>query len=401
MKILFVHNFYQITGGEESVLRAEVQLLQDHGHEVRTLTEDNKSIQQMSRLDLAGKTLWNSEFAAKTEAEVRKFRPDVVHFHNTFPLISPASYYAVRDAGVPVVQTLHNYRLLCPNALFFRNGQVCEDCLGKSVPLPGVRHRCYRGSRMASAVVASMITYHRFRETWTQEVDRYIVLTEFARNKFIQGGLPADKLVVKPNFVQRKIEAGRGEGGFAFFAGRLSQEKGLGVMLDAWNLPGRTMPLKIAGAGPEEELVREAAARNPLIEFLGLQKPEEVLSLMQNASCLIFPSVWYEGLPMVIIEAYAAGLPVVASNLGGMSSLIQHGKTGLHFEAGSSHDLARQVDLLASSPDLQREMRAGARQEYEAKYTSEKNLKALVGIYESVVRGFSLVLGLVSGWIAF
>src|SRR3954452_18720116 len=197
MKILVVHNFYQQPGGEDRCLEAEVAMLRAHGDEVIQYTADNDPIDGMNRLKAAARTVWSRPAARELRDLIREHRPAVAHFHNTFPLISPAAYYACRAERVPVVQTLHNFRLLCPNALFFRDGKVCEDCLGKAVPWPGVVHGCYRGSRTATAAVAAMITPHRALGTWREMVDVYIPLTEASRQKFIAGGLPANKLVVK------------------------------------------------------------------------------------------------------------------------------------------------------------------------------------------------------------
>src|SRR5581483_9761958 len=193
----------------------------------------------------AARTVWSRPAYRVLRELLRAHRPAVAHFHNTFPLISPAAYYACRAERVPVVQTLHNFRLLCPNALFFRDGRVCEDCLGKAVPWPGVAHKCYRGSRSASAAVCTMLTVHRALGTWHTAVDRFIALTDASRRKFVAGGLPADKIAVKANFVDPDPGPGTGAGGYGVFVGRLSAEKGVGTLLKAWQQLGRDVPLKI------------------------------------------------------------------------------------------------------------------------------------------------------------
>ncbi len=385
--MLLLHNRYQQAGGEDQVFAAEGELLEAHGHQVVRYVTHNDQVTKMSRPAVAKATVWNGTAYRELRALIRRERPQLAHFHNTFPLISPAAYYAARAEGVPVVQTLHNYRLLCPNALFFRKGRVCEDCLGKAFPWPGIAHACYRGSRASSGMVAAMLTIHGALSTWQGTVDMYIALTEFARQKFVQGGLPAEKITIKPNFVSPTPEAGEGRGKYALFVGRLSQEKGVDTLLAAWdNLKGK-VPLKIVGDGPLAANVAKAAEKFREVEWLGRQPEDRVLALMKDAQTLLFPSVWYEGFPMVIAEAYAVGLPIIASDLGSMSSLIDHGHTGLHFRPGDPKDLAARVEWASTHPAELKQMRKGARAEFEAKYTAEKNYSRLIEIYESVAIG--------------
>jgi glycosyltransferase involved in cell wall biosynthesis len=383
--VLLSHNHYQQPGGEDQVFKAEGALLEAHGHRVVRYTLHNDSIADMSRPELAKATVWNGATYRELRALIGREQPQVAHFHNTFPLISPAAYYAAQAEGVPVVQTLHNYRLVCPNALFFREGRVCEDCSGKVIPWPGVAHACYRGSRSSSAAVAAMLTAHRVLGTWPRTVDTYIGLTEFARQRFIRGNLPAEKIVVKPNFVHPDPGAGRGDGEYVLFVGRLSEEKGVDTLLKAWERPQVGVPLKIVGDGPLASQVAKATERSGEVEWLGRQPQEQVLTLMKEAKALIFPSVWYEGFPMVLAEAYAVGLPVIASDLGSMSSLVVHGRTGLRFPPGDPEELASQVEWISThSADLQR-MRTEARAEFEAKYTAERNYQLLMDIYRTVI----------------
>lgn len=207
MRILQLHNLYKIPGGEDVVVQAEKTLLENYGHEVVLLQADNHNITSFfSQTMTALNTVYSFSAKKRVQAEIAKFQPDIVHVHNFFPLWSPAVYDACQEARVPVLQTLHNYRLFCPGAFFYRDGKVCEDCLGKFFPWPGVVHRCYRGSRVGSAVLATMQAVHRARGTWKERVNLYIALTEFARHKFIEAGLPADKIVVKPNFLLSKNE---------------------------------------------------------------------------------------------------------------------------------------------------------------------------------------------------
>ncbi|HIK18191.1 MAG TPA: glycosyltransferase [Leptolyngbyaceae cyanobacterium M33_DOE_097] len=385
MRILMVHNFYQQPGGEEQISNTEATLLESYGHEVVRYTLDNDEIPGMNPLVLAKKTVWNSDVYQELRSLIRKEKPDIAHFHNTFPLISPAAYYAVKDEGVGVVQTLHNYRLLCPNALFFREGRVCEECLGKPFPLPGIVHSCYRGSRAASTMVAATVSFHSLIGTWTKAVDTFIAYSHFAMNKFIEGGLPAEKFAFKTNFLYPAPDPGEGKGGYALFVGRLSPEKGLGVMLDAWRQLGSKMPLKILGDGPMADLVKEAMQEMPEIEWLGRRPLEEVYEVVGNAAFLIFPSEWYETFGRVAIEAFARGTPVVASKIGAITELVDHQRTGMHFRPSDPTDLATQIEWLLAHPQELGQMRQAARAEFEAKYTAEDNYKRLMEIYQSVL----------------
>lgn len=385
MKVLAIHNYYQQPGGEEQIFNTEATLLQSHGHEVLRYTLSNDQIGQTHPLVLAKRTLWNRVVYQELRSLARQEKPDIAHFHNTFPLISPAAYYALKQEGVPVVQTLHNYRLLCPNALFFRNGRVCEDCLGKSLPLPGIIHGCYRGSRSASAMVAATVSFHSWLDTWNKAVDRFIVYSQFAMNKFIQGGLPAEKLAFKTNFLHPAPPPGRGKGGYALFVGRLSVEKGLGVMLDAWRQLGGRIPLKILGDGPMAGLVTQAMQDMPEIEWLGRRSLEEVYEVLGDAAFLVFPSEWYETFGRVAIEAFAKGTPVLASNIGAIAELVDHKRTGLLFRPGDPTDLATQINWLLAHPQILDQMRQEARTEFEAKYTATENYKQLIEIYQAAI----------------
>jgi glycosyltransferase involved in cell wall biosynthesis len=314
---------------------------------------------------------------------IRKTRPDVAHFENTFPLVSPAAYYACHSEGVPVVQTLRNFRMICPACILYRNGKICEDCLGKRVPWPGVLHGCYRGSRLGSAVVAAMITTHRTLGTWKKQVDAYIALNSFVQAKFVEAGLEADKVHVSPNFLSFEPELGDGEGGYALFASRLTPEKGIRTLLAAWSELGRELPLKILGDGPEAKTVLEAAARHPGIEWLGWRPAEEVLTLIGGAKFVVVPSAWYETFNRTQLEALAKGTPVVASRLGSMQAIVDHGRTGRLFAPNDPADLVRQVRWILDSPDSYARMRLAARQEFEAKYTAKVNHERLIRIYHA------------------
>lgn len=385
MNILLVHNFYQQAGGEDQVFADEALLLRSRGHNVREYTVHNDAVDAMGRLALARKTVWNRDSYSALRKVVREHAAEVVHFHNTFPLISPAGYRAARDEGAAVVQTLHNYRLLCPSATFFRDGRVCEDCLGHQVPWPGVVHKCYRSNRAATAVVATMLATHRMRGTWTRDVDQYIALTEFSRQKFVQGGLPVEKITVKPNFVDPDPGVGAGTGGFLLFVGRLTEEKGVRTLLKAWELLSEPRDLRILGDGPMRLEVERAASENSRIQYLGRQPLGTVYDTIGAAGALVFPSQWYEGLPRTIVESFAKGTPVIASRLGSMAELIDHGRTGWLFEPGDPADLAQWVSrALSDQPRLQ-EARHNARLEFERLYTADQNYRLLVQLYHKAL----------------
>ena len=386
VKVLVVHNRYQQRGGEDVVFEEEADLLEANGHEVIRYVEDNDRVGNISQMALARKTLFNSSTYRELRTLLRRERPGVVHFHNTLPLVSPSGYYAAAAEKVPVIQTLHNYRLICPNGLFFRDGGPCEDCLGKTFPWPGVVHKCYRESRAATGLVATMTSAHKTFGTWTNKVDLYVALTEFARRKFVEGGLPPEKIAVKPNFVSRDPGVGDGAGGYALFVGRLSEEKGIKTLLAAWDMPALCdLPLKILGDGPLADLVRRAAKTNRAVEWLGNVSSEEVSSLMRQAAMLVQPSGAYETFGRVATESFAAGTPVISARLGAVAEIVGHGHTGRHFRPGDAADLARQVRHLTTHPSELARMRRNARSEFEDKYTAGRNYRMLTDIYASAI----------------
>lgn len=395
MRCLLVHNSYQQAGGEDQVFRAEAGLLEAHGHHVVRYTAHNDRVGELGRVALARTTIWNGAAYREVRALLRRAQVELVHVHNTFPLISPAVHYAARAERVPVVQTLHNYRLVCPNALLFRDGRVCVDCVGKHVPVPGVVHACYRGSRAASGVTAAMLATHRALGTWTRAVDVFIALSEFAREQHIKGGLPAERIVVKPNFVDPDPGPREGDehGGYALFVGRLTPEKGVDTLLAAWERVGRTMPLRIVGDGPLAERVRAVAQRVAGVEWCGAQSRERVLAHMRGAGLLVVPSLWYEPFGVVVAEAFGVGLPVLASDLGNLLVMVREGDTGLHFRTGDAADLARVVQWAALHREEMAEMGRRARREFEARYTAERNYDMLMHVYELAIERASRRLG--------
>jgi glycosyltransferase involved in cell wall biosynthesis len=388
VRILLVHNYYQQAGGEDVVFRQDAELLRREGHEVVEYCRSNAEFGEptlVGTIKIAKGTIWSSDSHRKIRTLLRRDKYDLAHVHNTFVRISPSIYWACHEASVPVVQTLHNYRMFCPNGVCFRNGHVCEECKEHSV-LRGIRHACYRDSRAATATVAVMLAVHHWRQTWVQMVDRYIALSEFSRRKFHEAHLPPEKIIVKPNFIYPDPGIGDKPRRYALFVGRLSPEKGLGTLLSAWDRVHRSIPLRIAGDGPlRGELEAQATQRGlSNVSFYGRLESREVMSLMQGARFLVFPSECYENCPTSILEAFACGCPVIASDIGGMQELVDNGRTGLHFRAGRPSDLAEKVEWAWTHSEQTALMEREARGKFERKYTAETSYRTLIEIYRSV-----------------
>lgn len=381
LRILVVHCAYQLYGGEDSVVEAEVALLKANGHDVRVLMRRNADIAELSTWRVARDTVWSPETTRMLEDVTRDWRPDVMHVHNTLLLLSPSIFWAARRQGIPVVQTLHNFRLGCLSATFLRDGQVCEKCLGHA-PLAGVRHGCYRDSKAQSMVLATSVMTHRWLGTYTRHVDRFITLTRFARQKFIDMGLPSDRLRVKPNFVpwcERPSHEDR-QGGL--YVGRLSIEKGIETLLGAWPLLGDCQDqVQVMGTGPKESETRALLGR----QHLGHSPLDEVLARMARAAFLVLPSVCYEGFPRTVVEAFSRGLPVIASRLGSMAELIEDGQTGLLFEAGNPRALAEKIRWACQHPEAMQAMGRRARLVYEQEFTAERNHEHLMQVYAEAI----------------
>ena len=385
MRVLAVHNRYLQPGGEDQVFAAECALLEDRGHEVIRFTRSNEAVADLGDLALLGSTLWNRRAYGELRGLFRRHRTQVVHLHNTLPLVSPSAYYAAAAEGVAVVQTLHNYRLSCPNGLFFRGGRVCEDCVGRRWTWPSVVHRCYRNDHAATAAVTAMLGMHRAFGTWTRRVNVYVALTRFSKQKFVEAGLPADKLVVKPNFVFPDPGPGRGEGGYVLFVGRLSAEKGIGTLLKALRQLNGKVEARIVGDGPLADRVAGAAAEVPGLRWLGPRSQEETSRLMGRAALLVVPSEWYENFPRVVVEALARGTPIAVARLGALAEIVDDGRFGLHFPVADSRELAEQLASTLRDQGRLSAMRSAARAEYESKYTADHNYATLLAIYRRAI----------------
>jgi glycosyltransferase involved in cell wall biosynthesis len=384
-----LHNRYQVRGGEDTVVDMEREMLCGAGVTVDLLEVSNDQITgAAAKIGTAVQVPYSFASRRLAAARMRAFQPDVVHVHNFFPALSPSIYDACRAARVPVVQTLHNYRLVCANALLFRNGKICTECLDRALPLPAIRHNCYRDSKAGSAAVAAMIALHRVRRTWASRVQRFIVLTQFAHDLFTRHAqIPAEKICIKPNAAPDPGR-GSGAGGYALYVGRLSQEKGIESLLAAAvHGQGLGMPLLVAGDGPLLSRVQALCAPGKL-EYAGLQDAAGVRRLMLEARVLLLPSLWYEGLPMVVPEAFGAGLPIVASRIGALETLIEDGANGLLAEPGNPAALAAAVRRVAAGGDFEQDLRGCARATYEAQYQPEANLRLLLQIYRQATESF-------------
>jgi len=381
MRILMLHNRYLVSGGEDGAVTDDMALLQENGHEVQLLEQHNQEVDRMGRVNTAVGTLWSHDSYRLVRETLESGAFDILHVHNFFPLWSPSVYYAAARAGVPVVQTLHNYRLMCVNAMLFRDGHICEKCLRKPFPWPGVMHGCYRESRVGSTVVGSMTGLHRLLNTWSKQVQVYIAVSQFAREKYVAGGLAAEKIVVKPNCVHPSPQPGPGGGGYALYVGRLSAEKGIATMLRAWDSATQDLPLKIVGDGPLTDQVKASAQKNARLEYLGRKGGEQVLQLMREAEFVVFPSELYETMGRTVLEALAVGTPVVTSALGERAAVVVPGETGFHFPAGDVMALRERVEWCSQNLPQVRSLRKAARRMFEQKFTGPQNLALLLSIY--------------------
>ncbi len=378
LHVLVAHESYLQRGGEDRVVESEVALLRGNGHRVTELTRNNAELGDMNALALLQQTFWSRQTTRAFE-QLHAAEPiDVVHVHNTLPLISPSIYWAASRHRVPVVQTLHNFRLLCPQAMFLREGKVCEDCLGK-LPWRGATRGCYRGSIADSAAMAGMLTFHRGIGTWQRRIQRYIALNNFSRAKFIDGGLPADRVMVKPNFVMDLGEPDPELERHGFlYVGRLSPEKGTRTLAEAFASLDKRASIRVAGSGPEQGLL---TAICPLAVQLGELTPLDVRREMLRATALVVPSISYGDITLVAIEAFAAGLPVIASRTGALAEAVEEGVTGLLFNPGDATDLARCVNWTLAHPSEMRRMGLAARQRFTSAYSSTANYQRLMEIY--------------------
>jgi glycosyltransferase involved in cell wall biosynthesis len=391
MKIVLVHNTYQWPGGEDVIVTQERDVLRSAGHQVREYRRSNHEVVNSTlihQIRLAQKVVWSNDTFQEFRALLQRERPDVVHVHNTFVMISPSIYWACAEENVPVVQTLHNFRLFCPASNFLRNGKICEECAEHSL-LRSVAYGCYHGSRFATGAAALMLATHRWAGTWADKIDCYIAVSQFARKKFEQGGLPSEKLVVKPHFVYPDPGPRSCSGDYAVFVGRFTSEKGLPTLLDAWKQVKTSVPLVIVGDGPLREALEAQAAQceGTRIIFRGYLSREETLATIKGAKVLVCASECYEQGPATILEAYACGVPVIAPSLGPIDEIVQDEETGLLFRVGDSAHLAQKIEWALGHEERLQSMGQRARAKYESNHSAEKNYVRLMEIYERVIPG--------------
>ncbi len=387
MRILLIHNFYKQAGGEDTVFHAEAALLESQGHAVEKLSLSNNDVNTLyEKLQAALGVVYNYKSARVVEGAILRFKPDVVHVHNFFPLCSPAVFYVCHKHGVPVVMTLHNYRLICPSAVLHYNGKVQLGNIHKIFPLKAITQGIYRNSSIETASVVLATGIHKLLGTWRNKVDRFIALTPGAAALFSDSSLKLrpEQLSVKPNFTE---DLGVGEDvreDFYIYVGRLTEEKGIETLLEAHRL--QPFKLKIIGDGPLREKVAAYAAGQSTVEYLGFRKREDTMQLLKRAKALIFPSEWLETFGMTIIEAFATGTPVIAAKLGGAAHLVQEHENGLHYTPQQPAELAQCVQELELKPNLRDELGKQARTTYLQHYTSEANYKQLLQIYQDTIQ---------------
>ena len=389
MRILIAHNRYQQPGAEDQVFAAEADLLAEHGHEVFRYELHNNSINSTGKLKVARNTIWNPQSADEVRQLVRHHRIEVAHFHNIFPVMSPSVYPAAHDEGAAVVQTLHNFRLVCPGNTMFRDNHLCSDCLGKSFPWPSVVHACYRGDRQATTVSAAMLAYHRARGTWSKSIDVYVALSEFNRSLFCRAGFAPASLFVKPNFLKSDPGPGVYRRPGALFVGRLIPEKGISTLLAAWQRIGSRLPLTILGDGPlRDEVASAAESSDGAVRWLGWRTRSEVDEALGAASVVISPSVWIEAGPLSVIESFARGTPVIASRLGSLAEFVKPDVSGYLFEPGNPASLVEAIETFLKRPDGGSKMGETARGIFLDTYSAGPAYTNMLALYDYARKHF-------------
>ncbi|NQT06488.1 MAG: glycosyltransferase family 4 protein [Candidatus Omnitrophica bacterium] len=388
MKILLVHNFYEHPGGEDHVFNAEKALLLHYGHKVIEYVDNNKRLTKINVISNFINSLWSKKTIRHLNKILRTEKPDIVHFHNIFFAISPSAYYACKKLKFPVVQTLHNYRLICSASICYRNNRLCEECYAGKMPYRGILHACYRGSRLQTFGITLIVSLHRWLGTWQKKIDLYIALSNFASQLFIENGVARKRIVIKSNFVYPDpgMRDTTNIGKYALFVGRLTDEKGVLTLLKAWDML-HGIPLKIVGDGRLFTDVKKIISENSnkSIELLKWRNREETFKLMKASRFLVFPSEWYECFPLVLIETFACGVPVIASRLGAMKEIITDNYNGILFTPGNTEKLAEKIAWAWKHEDAIKEMGRNARKEFELKYTGEKNYGLLINIYKQAI----------------
>jgi glycosyltransferase involved in cell wall biosynthesis len=396
MKILLAHNFYgsSAPSGENTVYEAEKKLLEEHGHKVSTFTRHSDEIRGQGiwgAIKGGISTPWNNFSYYGLKKRIATEKPDILHVHNFFPLLSPAIFHAARGQQTATVLTLHNYRLFCAAGIPMRDAKICTDCLDRHSVLPALQHGCYRNSRLANLPMAVMISLHRLLGTWHKHVDAFITLTQFQKELMVAAGLPKDRVHVKPQFYANPPSPLPWESRSrrVVYMGRLGEEKGVRVLLDAWQQWGRQCPeLDIIGDGPlrqELQAISEQAGLGDRVNFLGQLPFTEAQERLAQAGLMVVPSLWFEGFPMVIREAFALGVPVAASNIGSLPCIVNEGKNGVLIEPGNAKAFYHAVKTIWDDQNLLDQMGRNARTEFEERYTADANHDLLMEIYEKAI----------------
>lgn len=386
MKVLIAHNRYQQSGGEDQVVSAEAAMLARNGHDIELLSFDNDAISGVpAQIRAAANSFFSVPSYNRALDVMRRFQPDVLHVHNFTPTLSPSIFFAGRKARLAIVQTMHNYRFICSNALLFRDGKPCEKCLDRNSVLPGIMSGCYRGSRAGTAIVGGSNALHKRLGTWTERVDRYIALTQFAAGK-LSRAVPVDRIRIKPNFVSEPGISGV-NGDFLLFVGRLSQEKGLDTVIAADMVGALPLPVIVIGDGPMRQEIEDASRRHgSRLKPIGKRSGTEVRRWMARAAALLLPSLCYEGFPVTIAEAFSVGLPVIASRIGGLPEIVRENSSGLLHAPGDAASLFATVSQFAEfKHDEIARMRLAARAQYETEYSEAANHSMLVKIYAEAI----------------
>jgi glycosyltransferase involved in cell wall biosynthesis len=391
MKILLVHNSHRSgsSSGDDIVFKKESNLLEQYGNKVIKINPSNDEFDRESALKKLSTILqvpWSFKFYKKVKQVLVEDKLDIIHIHNYFPFISPSVFYAADSFGIPIIQTLHDFRYLCPMAFLMRSGKICDECKDGAF-FRSVKYGCFKGSKLQSIPLAFMLKLHWYLKTFKRKIDGYICLTKSQRKIYVNAGFDEKKLYIKPNFVDDTFEQDKYKyGDYAVFIGRLGEEKGVRILIGAWR-DLSDIPLKIVGDGPDTDKFKSLTSDFNIknIDFLGYKPYLECRKILNNARFLIMPSIWYETFGLTIIEAFSHCKPVIASNLGAMADLVKDRETGLLFTPMNSNELAKKVKWLWNNESECRRMGINARKEYEEKYTPEKNYEMLINIYQEVI----------------
>ena len=385
MRILIIHNYYKQAGGEDVVFRNEADLLRNNGHNVEQLSFSNDVMSEgVGSFFKIFRLIYNSSSARILKKRIRSFKPDIIHVHNTFVVASPAIYFVAKKFKIPVVQTLHNYRLICPGAILYHNGKIYEDSIKSIFPLKSIFRGVYRNSIPQTAMMSTITGFHKILGTWRSKIDTYIALSEFAKEKYLNSSLNVSeqKIVVKPNFT---FDAGfdNNKEDYFIFVGRLNEEKGIKTVVKAFE--NTHFKLKIIGSGDLDQFVKNSANENKNISYLGFKDHDTITTQLKKARGLIFASSLYETFGLAIIEAFSCATPVLVSSLGGHSQMVEEGETGYHFKVNDSDDLKEKLSFFDDEVHLL-DLSKNARRVFEEKYSPDVNYKQLIEVYQRLIK---------------